>query len=143
MLNRRPRPGHLRPLIDDRRRFILFVGYQGEGDAGQAPPGGARTRCASTGAVREVRCQVRSVSGFSAHADEPEIVDWLAGFAAGKSPGAAGFPRRVFLVHGDPGPQAALAPKVAALGFEVHIPRWHETVTLGSPIRPARWPCGA
>ncbi len=68
---------------------------------------------------------------------------WLAGFAAGKSPGAAGFPRRVFLVHGDPGPQAALAPKVAALGFEVHIPRWHETVTLGSPIRPARWPCGA
>ena len=41
-----------------------------------------------------------------------------------------GFPRRVFLVHGDPGPQAELAPKVAALGFDVHVPRWHETVTL-------------
>ncbi len=122
--------GHLRELIDDPAAVILFVGYQGEGTLGRHLQDGART-IRLDGAVREVRCQVRSVSGFSAHADEPEIVDWLAGFAAGKGPGAAGFPRRVFLVHGDPGPQAALAPKVAALGFEVHIPRWHETVTLG------------
>ena len=45
-------------------------------------------------------------------------------------PGAPGFPKRVFLVHGDPGPQAELAPKVSALGFDVHVPRWHETVSL-------------
>ena len=122
--------GHLRELIDDPAAVILFVGYQGEGTLGRHLQDGART-IRLDGAVRQVRCQVRSVSGFSAHADEPEIVDWLAGFAGGKGPGAAGFPRRVFLVHGDPGPQAALAPKVAALGFEVHIPRWHETVTLG------------
>ncbi len=122
--------GHLRELIDDPAAVILFVGYQGEGTLGRHLQDGART-IRLDGAVRQVRCQVRSVSGFSAHADEPEIVDWLAAFAAGKGPGAAGFPRRVFLVHGDPGPQAALAPKVAALGFEVHIPRWHETVTLG------------
>jgi len=82
------------------------------------------------GAVRQVKCQVRSVSGFSAHADEPELLDWLAGFAAGKRAGAPGFPKQVFLVHGDPGPQAALLPKVAALGFDVRVPRWHETVTL-------------
>ena len=82
------------------------------------------------GAVRQVRCQVRSVSGFSAHADEPELLAWLAGFAAGRRAGAAGFPKRVFLVHGDPGPQAELAPKVTALGFDVHVPHWHQTVTL-------------
>jgi metallo-beta-lactamase family protein len=122
--------GHLRELIDDPRAVILFVGYQGEGTLGRHLQDGART-IRLDGAVREVRCQVRSVNGFSAHADEPELLDWLAGFAAGKRAGAPGFPRRVFLVHGDPGPQAELAPKVAALGFDVHVPRWHETVTLG------------
>jgi len=121
--------GHLRELIDDPRAVILFVGYQGEGTLGRRLQEGART-VRLDGADRDVRCQVRSVSGFSAHADEPELLDWLAGFTAGKAPGAPGYPRRVFLVHGDPGPQAELAPKVTALGFDVHVPRWHETVVL-------------
>jgi metallo-beta-lactamase family protein len=121
--------GHLRELIDDPVAVLLFVGYQGEGTLGRRLQEGATT-VRLDGAMRQVRCQVRSVGGFSAHADEPELLDWLAGFARGRQPGAPGFPRRVFLVHGDPGPQEALAPKVAALGFDVHVPRWHETVTL-------------
>ncbi|MFH1475754.1 MAG: MBL fold metallo-hydrolase [Chloroflexota bacterium] len=121
--------GHLRELIDDPRAVILFVGYQGQGTLGRRLQDGATT-VRLDGAVREVRCQVRSVNGFSAHADEPELLGWLAAFAEGRSPGEPGFPRRVFLVHGDPGPQAELLPKVTALGFDVHVPRWHETVTL-------------
>jgi metallo-beta-lactamase family protein len=121
--------GHLRELIDDPRAVILFVGYQGEGTLGRHLQDGATT-VRLDGAVRQVRCKVRAVSGFSAHADEPELLDWLAGFAAGRSAGGPGFPRRVFLVHGDPGPQAELAPKVTALGFDVYVPHWRETVTL-------------
>jgi metallo-beta-lactamase family protein len=121
--------GHLRELIDDPRAVILFVGYQGQGTLGRRLQEGATT-VRLDGAVREVRCQVRSVNGFSAHADEPELLDWLGAFGEGRSPGEPGFPRRVFLVHGDPGPQAELLPKVAALGFDVHVPHWHETVTL-------------
>jgi metallo-beta-lactamase family protein len=82
------------------------------------------------GKVREVRCQVRSISGFSAHADEGELLEWLGHFAAGKQPGDPGHPRRIFLVHGDPEAQIALEPSVRGLGFETHIPRWHERVTL-------------
>ena len=121
--------GHLRELIGDPRAVLLFVGYQGEGTLGRRLQEGATT-VRLDGAIRDVRCQVRSVGGFSAHADEPELLDWLRGFAAGRQPGSPGFPKRVFLVHGDPGPQAELEPKVVALGFEVHVPRWHETVTL-------------
>jgi metallo-beta-lactamase family protein len=121
--------GHLRELVDDPRAVLLFVGYQGEGTLGRHLQDGATT-IRLDGAAHRVRCQVRSVSGFSAHADEPELLDWLAGFAAGKRAGAPGFPQRVFLVHGDPGPQAALLPKVTALGFDAYVPRWHETVTL-------------
>ena len=52
------------------------------------------------------------------------------GFAAGKRPGDPGYPRRVFLVHGDPEAQIALEPKVRELGFATHVPHWHERVTL-------------
>jgi len=120
---------HLRNLIGDPAAIILFVGYQGEGTMGAHLQAGAR-QVKIDGQQREVRCQVRSISGFSAHADEPELLDWLANFRAGKEPGDLGHPRRVFLVHGDPEAQEALAPKVRALGFDTYVPRWRETVAL-------------
>ena len=121
--------GHLRNLIDDPNATILFVGYQGEGTLGAHLQAGAQT-VRLDGQPRQVRCKVRSIAGFSAHADEGELLDWLGRFADGKRPGDPGFPRRVFLVHGDPEAQVALEPKVRALGFETHVPHWHERVTL-------------
>jgi metallo-beta-lactamase family protein len=121
--------GHLRNLIGDPAATILFVGYQGEGTLGAHLQAGART-VRLDGQVHEVKCRIRSISGFSAHADESELLDWLRNFGAGKQAGAPGFPRTVFLVHGDPEAQLAIAPKVEALGFRVHIPRWREAVTL-------------
>jgi len=52
-------------------------------------------------------------------------------FVDGRRPGDPGVPRRVFLVHGDPEAEDALAPKVAALGLEPYIPVWREAVDLG------------
>jgi metallo-beta-lactamase family protein len=116
--------GHLRRLIDDPAATILFVGYQGEGTLGAHLQAGATT-VKLDGQVRQVRCRIRSISGFSSHADEPQLLDWLRGFAAG-----AVATRRVFLVHGDPEAQAALAPKAEDLGLDVHVPQWHERVLL-------------
>ncbi|MES2210218.1 MAG: MBL fold metallo-hydrolase [Chloroflexota bacterium] len=121
--------GHLRELIDDPLATILFVGYQGSRTLGSHLQAGART-VKLDGQVRQVRCRIRSISGFSAHADEPALLAWLGRFGEGLRAGDAGFPRRIFLVHGDPEAQQALAPKVEALGFEVHVPVWHERVAL-------------
>jgi metallo-beta-lactamase family protein len=121
--------GHLRHLIDDPNATILFVGYQGEGTLGAHLQAGART-VRLDGQPRDVRCKVRSISGFSAHADESELLDWLGRFVDGKRPGDPGYPRRVFLVHGDPEAQIALEPKVRDLGLATHVPHWHERVTL-------------
>jgi metallo-beta-lactamase family protein len=134
---------HLRNLIDDPAATILFVGYQGEGTLGAHLQAGATT-VKIDGQVRDVRCRIRSISGFSAHADESELLDWLRNFRGGSdgpdgdaasssppaSPPPASGPRRVFIVHGDPEAQLAIAPKIEALGLSVHIPSWRETVTL-------------
>jgi Cft2 family RNA processing exonuclease len=121
--------GHLRLLIDDPKATLLFVGYQGEGTLGAHLQAGVKT-VRLDGVERQVHCQVRSISGFSAHADESELLDWLRHFADGKAAGARGFPRTVFLVHGDPEAQIVMEPKVQALGFTTKIPHWRETVTL-------------
>jgi metallo-beta-lactamase family protein len=121
--------GHLRWLIDDPGATILFVGYQGEGTLGAHLQAGAK-QVKIDGQLRDVRCTVRSISGFSAHADESELLDWLRAFVVDKHPGEPGYPRRVFLVHGDPEAQVALEPKVRELGFATHVPFWHERVTL-------------
>jgi metallo-beta-lactamase family protein len=113
--------GHLRLLIDDPAATILFVGYQGTGTLGAHLQQGAKT-VKLDGQVRQVRCQIRSISGFSSHADEPGLLAWLGSFVPSRP--------TVFLVHGDPDAQAALEPKVAALGLQVHVPIWHERVTL-------------
>ena len=121
--------GHLRNLIDDPSAVILFVGYQGEGTLGAHLQAGAKT-VRIDGQERTVRCQVRSISGFSAHADEPELLAWVANFTRGKEPGDPGWPRRVFIVHGDPEAQQALEPKIRALGLDTLVPAWRQRVTL-------------
>ncbi len=120
---------HLKRLIGDPAATLLFVGYQGEGTLGAHLQGGAK-QVKIGGQPYEVRCTVRSISGFSAHADETELLDWLANFKTGKEPGEAGYPRRVFLVHGDPEAQQVLAPKVDELGLEAYVPKWRESVPL-------------
>jgi metallo-beta-lactamase family protein len=115
---------HLRELIDDPTALLLFVGYQGEGTLGAHLQAGA-THVILDGAQRTVLCQVRSISGFSAHADDSELIDWLRHLAT-----APRKPRRVFLVHGDPDGEAALVPGVRALGLEPYRPAWREEVQL-------------
>ena len=78
----------------------------------------------------QVRCQVKALHGFSAHADDPELRAWLGNFIKCRRPGDPGVPKQVFLVHGDPPAQDAIKPKIEAMGFAVRIPSWHETVIL-------------
>jgi metallo-beta-lactamase family protein len=112
---------HTKALIGDPAMTLLFVGYQGEGTLGARLQQGA-TQVRIDGEALDVACQVRSISGFSAHADEPELLAWLRNFTAA--------PKMTFIVHGDPAAQIAFEPKVKALGFATTVPKWRETVEL-------------
>jgi len=121
--------GHAERLLPDPAATVLFVGYQGEGTLGGHLVRGVET-ARIAGKEVKVRASIRSLDGFSAHADEPELLDWIGGFIRGRRPGDRGVPKTVFLVHGDPPAQAALAPKVEGLGLRVEVPAWHQTVSL-------------
>ena len=115
---------HLKDIIDDPAATLLFVGYQGQGTLGAHLQDGAQ-EIRLDGQPHQVRCRVVSISGFSAHADESELLDWVGNFRRGTR-----HPKRVFIVHGDPPAEAALEPKVRALGFDTHVPQWRESVKL-------------
>ncbi|MFN2520734.1 MAG: MBL fold metallo-hydrolase RNA specificity domain-containing protein, partial [Candidatus Limnocylindria bacterium] len=108
-------------LVGDPAMTLLFIGYQGAGTLGAQLQQGAK-KVRIDGTDLEVRCQVRSISGFSAHADEPELLAWLGHFARR--------PKRTFIVHGEPQAQDAFDPKVKALGFDTLVPRWRQVVEL-------------
>jgi metallo-beta-lactamase family protein len=120
---------HLRTLIGDRKAIILFVGYQGEATMGARLQAGAKT-ARIDGQEYTVRCAVRSISGFSAHADESQILAWLGHFIEGRKAGDAGVPRKIFIVHGDADAQQAIEPKIQALGLPTLAPHWHQRVVL-------------
>jgi metallo-beta-lactamase family protein len=119
---------HLKDFLPDPKCTLLFIGYQGEGTLGRHIQDGGRT-AKIDGQEIEVRCRVRVISGFSAHADQHELEAWLGHF--GRAGETNGKPKRVFIVHGDPEAAEAFAGRIRSeLGMEPHIPRHRETVTL-------------
>ena len=116
---------HLKDFLPDPACTLLFIGYQGEGTLGRhLQTGGTTARI--DGQELEVRCRTRTISGFSAHADEDELVAWLSSFT-----GDDAAPQRAFVVHGDPKPAAALAERIRReLRLDAHVPHYRERVSL-------------
>ena len=120
---------HLKDFLPDPASTLLFIGYQGEGTLGRHIQNGA-TSARIDGEEVAVRCRVRSISGFSAHADQHELEAWLRHF--GDASGAdGGRPKRAFIVHGDPDAAEAFATRIRdRLGMDAHVAAHREVVTL-------------
>ena len=116
---------HLKDFLPDPKCTLLFIGYQGEGTLGRRLQDGGKT-ARIDGQEIDVRCRVRSISGFSAHADQHELEAWLGHLAAD------GRPKTIFIVHGDPDAAEAFAGRIRSdLKLDAVIPKHRETVVLG------------
>jgi metallo-beta-lactamase family protein len=114
---------HLRHRLPDPRSTVLLVGYQAIGTRGRSLENGARW-IRIFGSDVPVRAHVETVPRLSAHADVDELMRWLRT--------ASRPPRRLFVVHGEPEPAAALAARVRhELGWEVSVPAYRDCVALG------------
>jgi metallo-beta-lactamase family protein len=105
---------HLKFALGDSRNTVLFVGFQGEGTLGRRLRDGVENVNVYGEPVR-VRAEIVALDGFSAHADQHEILDWVAKLNPQ--------PRTIFLVHGEIGPMETLAGLLRArTPATVHIP---------------------
>ena len=121
---------HLKDFLPDPTCTLLFIGYQGEGTLGRAIAEGA-TSARIDGEEYPVRCRVRTISGFSAHADQHELEAWLGRVGESGANGGGGRPKSVYIVHGDPDAAEAFATRIRSdLGLEAHVAAHRETVTL-------------
>ncbi|MGO8996793.1 MAG: MBL fold metallo-hydrolase [Polyangiaceae bacterium] len=115
---------HLRRVVDDDRCCILIVGFQAEHTLGRRIAE-RRPRVRIFGVERDLRAEVQVLEGFSAHADQRELVDYA------EETRRRGPLRDVILVHGEQPAQRALQSQLAGRGFpKVHIPARGETLRL-------------
>jgi metallo-beta-lactamase family protein len=113
---------HLRRRLPDPKTTVLLVGFQAPGTRGRLLQDGARA-VRIFGEDVPVHARVEAIHGLSAHADADGLLRWL-GTATGR-------PRRVFVVHGDPGPADTLAARIRAeLGWEAAVPDYLERLSL-------------
>ncbi len=107
---------HLEHNIGRQECSILFTGFQAAGTLGRRIVDGARS-VKLFGESVQVRAQIHTLGGLSAHADRGALLAWLHRFKAA--------PRDVFVVHGE----AETANGFAALiGKELH---WRARVPAG------------
>jgi metallo-beta-lactamase family protein len=97
---------YLKALLGEPRHDILFVGYQARGTPGRdiqhyGPQGGY---VILDGERHDIRAGVHTIGGYSAHADQQNLIDFATGIPTP--------PAEIRLVHGDPAAKQTLASQL-------------------------------
>lgn len=115
---------HLLHGAPDPRSTILIVGFQAEHTLGRRIVE-RRPMLKIFGEEVPLRARVEILNGYSAHADRHELVAWLNAVR-----GNAARAPRVWLVHGEPQSQEALATTLRQQGYTVNAPAPGERAEL-------------
>ena len=108
---------HLAHNISRPESSILFVGYAAAGTLARRIIDGAK-EVRILGEQLPVRAEIHTINGFSAHADQGELLAWQA---------RIGGKRMVVLVHGEQGSMQAFAGKLTG---KVLMPKLNDAIEL-------------
>jgi metallo-beta-lactamase family protein len=115
---------HLKATIGDDRNSVVIVGYQAQHTLGRRIVE-RRPHVRIFGVERELRARVFVLNGFSAHADQRDLLDF-AEAVRDKGP-----LRRIVLVHGEPSAQRVLSAALHERNFpRVDIPAAKDVLTF-------------
>jgi metallo-beta-lactamase family protein len=115
---------HLRATVEDPRNAVVIVGFQAQHTLGRRIVE-RRPRIRILGVERTLAAQVAVLNGYSAHADQSELL------AFAESVRQRGPLRQVILVHGEPRAQDALQAELVQRGFpNVVAPEPGQTVQV-------------
>ncbi|SDH74517.1 metallo-beta-lactamase family protein [Vibrio xiamenensis] len=103
---------YLQSLLPDARTDVIFSGYQAEGTLGRELQMGAH-EVEIDGQKVKVNANIHSMSGYSAHADQTDLVKFVTGID--------NKPRQIHLIHGETESKSSLAQQLKDLGYQVVI----------------------
>ncbi|MEK7608563.1 MAG: MBL fold metallo-hydrolase [Patescibacteria group bacterium] len=113
---------HERRYLSDPKSCLLIVGYQAAGTMGRALVDGAKTVRMFKEEI-PVRCSIRSITAYSAHADQPHLLAWLRP--------RRGSLKEVFVVQGEEEGAMVLAQKIRdELAVQASVPSYGEEFML-------------
>lgn len=94
---------HLKHNLYNPLNSLVFVGYQAQGTLGRILLDGVK-RVKLLGEEINVNLEIYDLEGFSGHADQVVLLDWLNKFKKK--------PRKIFLVHGEEDAAEAISKKI-------------------------------
>jgi metallo-beta-lactamase family protein len=112
---------HLKHNLWREECAVIFVGYQAAGTLGRRIVDGEE-EVEIYGETVKVNAKIYTINGFSAHADQQEILDWVSPLDKNT---------KVVVTHGEEVERDALAEKLKELGFnEILKPKLKDVITL-------------
>lgn len=113
---------HLKHNLWRKESSVVFVGYQAKESLGRRILEGAKT-VKLLGEEINVQSSIYSIQGFSGHADQNGLLEWLDGFKQK--------PVKVFLTHGEEDAIAELSKKIAEkFKIQTDVAKMGETIEL-------------
>lgn len=109
---------HIQNVIEDSNNSIVFVGYQAENTLGRQLVDGA-SKVEINGKILQVKAKIEYLRGFSAHADNDDLLAWLFNYDLTRL-------QRVFLVHADVDRASVFKEILASKNIAAYIPKLGE-----------------
>lgn len=113
---------HARRYLKDPKSILLVIGYQASGSLGRRLLDGEKM-VKIFGEEIFVEAEIRKINGFSAHADNPQLMNFIESNRDAL--------KRVFVVQGEEAQAMHLSGEIKdRLGVSADVPRLHESFEL-------------
>ena len=112
---------HFKHRLWNEKNALVFVGYQVEGTLGRKIVDGAK-KIKIYGEEIVVKAKVHTINGFSAHADQSGLIEWMKKFTK---------LNKIFLIHGERDKQEVFQKVIKErLGKKAHIVKHGEEIGI-------------
>jgi metallo-beta-lactamase family protein len=112
---------HFKHNLWRRNAHVIIVGYQAIGTPGRALVDGAKVFKLGGDKIA-VNASIHTLGGFSAHASQSQLLDWLKHFNKPQP--------RLFLIHGEAEVKNAFRAYLAKQGWSADIPHNGESISF-------------
>ncbi|MEW6182644.1 MAG: MBL fold metallo-hydrolase [Bacillota bacterium] len=120
---------HLKHNLWRPESTVVFVGFQPQGTLGRRILDGEKS-VSIFGEEIAVKAEIVELSGYSAHADQAGLIEWLSNFKTR--------PKQVFVVHGEPEASENLRGMIEKdLGLQAVVPNYLSSWTLAADVQAA------